>query len=630
MQGLRRLQALQCELVGLPLRALLALATGSGKTVLAGNLLWRLNQAGRLTKPALFLCDRDELRQQALGKLRNIFGDAVRVVGSSAGENSARNARVHIATYQTLGLDDDAAEVASFLTRHYPEPDSFSVIIIDECHRSAWNRWRVVLERNPNAIQIGLTATPRELRDPKRQHGEDRTITANNLAYFGPPVYEYGLIQAQEDGYLAACEIVRRAVSVDGQTFTDVQVVGKKAKDIRTGRRVGKDELKPTYGARRFDLDLVIPERIAAMCADLFEQLCANGGPEQKVIVFCTRDLHADRVAQQLGNRYVAWCKEHGQTPKDRYAFKCTDQGGAELIETFRGSGQRCFIACTVDLLATGVDIERLNAVCFFRYLESSIGFYQMLGRGTRIHEETGKYKFWLYDYTGVTDLFGTDFITADPTRRSKGKGTGGDDGDGGGDPALVVEMPLGKKDAEGLGVRDAGRMVPILREGRQVLITLDEYRAMLTERLQREAGNLDEFRSLWIEQRERSALIEHLRGGQVDPSRLREWEHCPDLDLYDLLAHHGFAVPALTRQERGDGYLIQSAPWLDSLDPQAAAVLRGFGHQFAVGGTESLESPNLWDVPEIRRAGGFYVLGRLDRPAVEIMREAKVRLFSV
>ncbi|QVL49634.1 MAG: hypothetical protein KFB96_03775 [Thiocapsa sp.] len=134
----------------------------------------------------------------------------------------------------------------------------------------------MVLERNPDAIQIGLTATPRELREPKRQRREDQAITANNLAYFGPPVYEYDLIQAQEDGYLAACEIVRRAVSLDGETFTDAEVVLKKGVDIRTGKRVKRDELKPKYDATRFDNDLVIPERIAAMCKDLFEQLCAN------------------------------------------------------------------------------------------------------------------------------------------------------------------------------------------------------------------------------------------------------------------------------------------------------------------------------------------------------------------
>jgi type I restriction enzyme R subunit len=135
------------------------------------------------------------------------------------------------------------------------------------------------------------------------------------------------------------------------------------------------------------------------MCGDLFEQLCNHGGPEQKVIVFCTREIHAERVVIQLNNLYVRYCKERGKVPKDYYAFKCMGgaNNGRDMIEPMRGSGERAFIACTVDLLATGVDIERLNAVVFFRYLESPILFYQMVGRGTRIDEPTKKYKFWLY-----------------------------------------------------------------------------------------------------------------------------------------------------------------------------------------------------------------------------------------
>ncbi len=188
---------------------LLSLATGSGKTVIAANLLWGLHEAGRLPKPALFLCDRDELREQACTKLRAVFGDNARLVRTEKGENAARNARIHIATYQTLGLDDDAADFASFLTEHYPA-DAFSVIIIDECHRSAWGRWSEVLRRNPSSIHIGLTATPRQLREARDCTEEDAEITANNHRYFGEPVYEYTLIQAQEDGCLAACEIVER------------------------------------------------------------------------------------------------------------------------------------------------------------------------------------------------------------------------------------------------------------------------------------------------------------------------------------------------------------------------------------------------------------------------------------
>ena len=150
---------------GKPPRVLLTLATGAGKTIIATNLLWRLSQAGQLPKPALFLCDRDELREQATTKLKAAFGDNARIVRTERGGNAAANARIHIATYQTLGLDDGEpgdGGFASFLTEHDGE-DAFSVIIIDECHRSAWGRWSEVLRRHPGAIHIGLTATPRQL-----------------------------------------------------------------------------------------------------------------------------------------------------------------------------------------------------------------------------------------------------------------------------------------------------------------------------------------------------------------------------------------------------------------------------------------------------------------------------------
>lgn len=160
-------------------------------------------------------------------------------------------------------------------------------------------------------------------------------------------MYEYTLIQAQEDGYLAACEIVRLKPSIDWQTFTREEVQAIRPIDARTGRPVLPEDLKAKYTAHNFDDELLIPARINAMCADLFARLCQHGGPEQKVIIFCTRDLHADRVAMQMQRLYANWCKEHNQTPKDHYAFKCTANGGSDLIEQMRGSGERCFIACT-------------------------------------------------------------------------------------------------------------------------------------------------------------------------------------------------------------------------------------------------------------------------------------------
>ena len=263
----------------------------------------------------------------------------------------------------------------------------------------------------------------------KHQTGDDADITAHNLNYFGDPVCEYTLIEAQEDGYLAACEIVKLKPSIDWPTFTRDEVLSRHPIDARTGKYIEAEDVKAQYVAKNFDDDIVLPERIAAMCEDLFKRLCEHGGPEQKVIIFCARDLHADRVAMQMQRLYATWCRQQGTAPKDHYAFKCTAEGGADLIEQMRGSGERCFVACTVDLLATGVDIERLNAAVFFRRLQSSITFYQMVGRGTRIDEPTQKYKFWVYDYSGVTDLFGTDFITAAPPPRKKKPGGEGPEG---------------------------------------------------------------------------------------------------------------------------------------------------------------------------------------------------------
>lgn len=609
-----------------PARILLALATGAGKTVIAANLLWRLHEAQRLPKPALFLCDRDELREQGYNKLKAVFGDNARLVTNSKGKNSAQNARIHIATYQTLGLDDEENDTASFLSKHYL-PDAFSVIIIDECHRSVGGDWSEVLLRNPNAIHIGLTATPRQLRESKNHSQEDQIKITNNRKYFGEPVYEYNLIQAQEDGYLAACEIVKRRASIDGKTFTSDEILKAKPVDAKTGRKIRQEEIKDQYTSRHFDSQLLMPERIAAMCDDLFKQLCLHGGPEQKVIIFCTREIHADRVAMQMNNLYIKWCKQQDQTPKEHYAFKCmgTANGGREMIEPMRGSGERAFIACTVDLLATGVDIERLNAVVFFRYLESSILFYQMVGRGTRIDEITQKFKFWLYDYTGVTDLFGIDFITAHSSGKKK-TGGGGVDGGGdvGGDEPPVIQIA-----GQTVTVNSEGRFILTRREGRDVKIPIDEYCREMLQRVLREADNLQDFRQLWIENKKRRDLIDHLLGENYSPEVLRELEEMQEFDYYDMFAHHGYHAQALKRQERGEAYLDQNLPWFEGMPSDTAIVLKGFGHQFGLGGTEALESDSLWQVPEISRAGGLAALKKWGQPGAVIL-EAKGRLFGV
>jgi type I restriction enzyme, R subunit len=364
-------------------RALLSLATGSGKTFIAVNLLRRIADAGQLRR-ALFVCDRDELRTQGLGAFHASFGsDAAEVSGA----NSQKNARVLVATYQTLDVDTDEAD-ANFLTRHYPE-NHFSHIVIDECHRSAWGKWSQVLTRNPDAVQVGLTATPRKLEVTERspEAEADLQVSADNLRHFGEPVYEYEMSQGIDDGYLAACEIVRRDIFLDDKPVSERasgisqgDLVEKWIVDADTGELLGADRARAHYEAHTFEDRLLLPERVAAMSRDLFEHLIATGGPEQKTIIFCARDRHADDVAIALNNLYAAWCAANGRPRLDPYAFKCTAaSGGADYLPDLRGASRHHFIATTVDLLTTGVDVPCVRNIVFFKYVRSPIAFYQMV-----------------------------------------------------------------------------------------------------------------------------------------------------------------------------------------------------------------------------------------------------------
>ena len=173
------------------------------------------------------------------------------------------------------------------------------------------------------------------------------------------------------------------------------------------------------------------------------------------------------------------------------------------------------------------------------------------------------------------------------------------------------------------------GRFILTCREGRDLPIPVDEYRREMIQRVLSEAHNLDEFRQLWIEAQKRRSLIDHLLGDNFSPDVIREIDQMTDFDLYDFFGHHGYHARALKRPERGALYISGNQPWFADMDPQAGTGLKGLGHQIAAGGTDALETPALWEVPEIRLAGGLDVLRALGRPT-DVMREAKGRLFGV
>ncbi len=594
------------------------MATGCGKTFIAVNLLKRIADAGQLTR-ALFLCDRDELRAQAVQAFQNAFGaDAAAVYRRPDGTNNARNARIHIATYQTLGVANDDGD-ANFLTTYYPE-NHFTHIVIDECHRSAWGKWSQVLTRNSKAVQIGLTATPRQLkcREETAEAEEDAAITANNIRYFGEPVYEYGMGQGIEDGYLAACEVQKGRVNLDDTGLTIDDIMRRGPVDARTGISLTREQIEEHYAKTAYEDRILLSDRVQALCRDLFQYLLPIGGPEQKTIVFCVRDNHADEVAACMNNLYADWCAANGKQRRDPYAFKCTAaSSGNDQLPDFRASSSGYFIATTVDLLTTGVDVPCVRNIVFFKYLKSPISFYQMIGRGTRIDGPTNKLTFRIYDYTDATRLFSEDFTTR-PTRTSS-EGGGGDGPD--------LPQPI-RVEGFDVHITDAGRFIVVEEDGRPVPVPLEEYKAKMAERLVQEVRTLDDFRTCWINPPSRRELIDSLVGSGYPPTVIRQVEKKEEYDLYDVLAELGWGLAPRTYPDRVLAFRYKHEDWLDALPGKAANTIRAIAGQFERGGTEALENPRIFQVPVVRNAGGMTALQQAGTPH-KLLTETKKRMFA-
>ena len=575
-------------------RILLPLATGAGKTWIAVGILAALDGAKQLGR-ALFLCDRDKLRSQALGALSGHFGTDAAAATTKQPEH---NARVIVATYQTLGVDSEDG-TASFLTTHYPQ-NYFSHIIIDECHRSAWGKWSQVLERNPDAVQIGLTATPREIDTGDASDvdaAEDNEITANNYKYFGNPVYEYSIAQGMDDGYLAAMEVARSDVWTAGTLDRMEGVERDKLKgavvaEAVTGAPAGTYDLRERYGAGALEQDIRLPERVGAMCDDLFARLVDSGGPEQKTLIFCASIAHANAVIQAMNNRYAAWCEERGSEPIEPYGFTCTAESGRELLAPFVGNMRRAFVAATVDLVSTGVDVPCLQNVVFFRYLKSPILFHQMLGRGTRIHELSGKLHFTVYDYTDAARLLDAS-LKQRPAQPYEPSGDSAD-------PVEVYRVENVNVKIE----RGEHSIAVPGSDGKLEFLSLREYGERIAAGLLEQTAALTDFRNHWLQPEQRVGLLARLADRGLHASAYRSVADLHDSDLYDILAELGWGETIRTRVERAE----HIDGWIDE-QRSAASILRVLARQFGAAGTEALESPKLFDVPAVKQAGGIDAL---------------------
>lgn len=428
-----------------------------------------------------------------------------------------------------------------------------------------------------------------------------------------------------EDGYLAACEIYRVDLFLDDKTenerITGVSrddLSGKKLTDATTGETMRLEEARPHYTGADLDAKLLLPERVAAMTKHLFGQLLATGGPEQKTIIFCARDRHADAVATALNNLYAEWCESQKRPRLEPFAFKCTASvGGAQYLADLRGASRSHFIATTVDLLTTGVDVPAVQNIVFFKYVRSPIAFYQMVGRGTRLNPATGKLMFRVYDFTNATRLFGSEFLTKWQPREPRP----------GPEPPEPPEPTI---QVEGFDVRvnAAGRFIVTQVDGKAMPVTVEEYKERLAARLVAEAPTLENFRACWIEPPKRREMLGRLPDAGRSAMLVRQLEDMNDYDLYDVLAELGYGLAPRTRSERAEAFTYKHEQWLAGLPAPAAGTLKAMARQFASAGTDGLENPQIFQIPDVRNAGGLDALKILGKP-VDILRETKGKMFA-
>ena len=280
-------------------------------------------------------------------------------------------------------------------------------------------------------------------------------------------------------------------------------------------------------------------------CAGICSRNCSNhgeGDPHQKTIVYCASDHHADLVTNQLNNLYAAWCKTNGQRRLPSYAFKCmSSNDGQSLIADLRDSQKRNFIATTMDLLTTGVNVPCVRNVVFFRYIRSPILFHQIVGRGTRVDTLTDKLMFRIFDYTGATALFGDGLHHAD-------RPSGG--GDGPCPPGPPGPPPVKVKGVE-IKLAHAGDFFLMNRDGQTVRATPQEYRARLVEELLATVPTLAGFRERWLDPEQRRELLEQLAEQGLLPENLRAAAQMDAYDLFDVIAAVAYGVKPRTRAER-------------------------------------------------------------------------------
>lgn len=600
-------------------RVLLVMATGTGKTYTAFQIIWRLWKAGR-KKRILFLADRNVLIDQTMVNDFRPFGAAMAKLSTNARTIERQDGT---SVDLTLALDrkrriDTAFEVYLGLYQAITGPeerqklfkefskDFFDLIVIDECHRGSAaedSAWREILDHFSDATQIGLTATPKE------------TEYVSNTEYFGEPVFTYSLRQGISDGFLAPYKVIKVHIDRDVEGYRP-----EKGQLDREGNEV-EDRI---YNAKDFDRTLVLDDRTLLTAKKITAFLKESGDRYQKTIVFCVDQEHAARMRQALVNENADLVAENA-----RYVMRITggDKEGQDQLGNFIDPESRWPVLVTTSrLLSTGVDAQTCRLIVLDREIGSMTEFKQIVGRGTRVHEDTRKFYFTLIDFRGATAHFADPDFDGDPVQiyapgpddpmtppdeqqpgfNDKGEPYVGPD-------ETIVDQP-------GLPLPPGGPQKKIYVDGVSASIIaerveyLDESGKLVTESLRdftknalrKRFASLDEFLKRWKSAERKQAIIEELEAEGLALDAIAD-ELGKNLDPFDLICHVAFDAKPLTRRERAEN--VKKRDVFTKYGPQARAVLDALLEKYRDEGVLNLDDANVLKVTPFTEMGSVVQL---------------------
>ena len=598
-------------------RILLVMATGTGKTYTAFQIIWRLWKSGR-KKRILFLADRNVLIDQTMVNDFRPFGGAMaklstrsktieRADGTRTDLTLALDSKrridtsyeIYLGLYQAITGPDEKQKLFKEFS-----PDFFDLIVVDECHRGSAAddaAWREILDHFSSATQIGLTATPKE------------TEYVSNIAYFGEPVFSYSLREGISDGFLAPYKVIKVHVDRDVDGYRP-----EKGQVDRDGDEV-EDRI---YNTKDFDRTIVLDDRTKLVAARVTEFLKESGGRFQKSIIFCVDQEHASRMRKALINENKDLVDSN-----HRYVMRITgsDKDGLDQIGNFIDpESVYPVIVTTSRLLSTGVDAQTCRLIVLDRAVGSMTEFKQIVGRGTRVHEDTKKFYFTLMDFRGATSHFADKDFDGDPIQiyvpgpddpinppdAGESGATGSDggveregetivDGDSGGIEPSKKGQRLRKIYVDGIDVSIMAERVEYLDEhGKLITESLKDF----TKRaLRKRFASLDDFLKRWKSAERKQAILDELEAEGLALEPIID-ELGNGLDPFDLICHVAFDAKPLTRRERADN--VQKRNVFAKYGPQARAVLDGLLAKYADEGVLNLDDANVLKISPFTSLG--------------------------